>query len=86
MYALFNCLLHHGSRVGDAGRLDNFIGIEYFFFRMLSFLIGNLPFLKFLGILFLDLSLVAQEHIKTFHFGQNCGTDATFGTSQYYYS
>ena len=53
---------------------------------MLPLFEGNLPLAQLCGIFFLDLPLVAQEHIITFYFGQNGGSYATFGSAQYNYS
>ena len=50
---------------------------------MLPFLEGNVPFSQGLGILFLDLSLVAQEHVEALHFGQDRCAYSAFGAAQY---
>ena len=79
--AFFADFLHHGYGTRDAGALDHLIRIEDEFLRVLPLFEGNLPLPELCGIRFLDLPLVAQEHIESFYFCQNSGSDATLCTS-----
>ena len=76
--AVFLHLLHHGNCSRDARGLHHFIGTEDKLLRVLSLLEGDVPLLEGFYIGILDLSLVREEHIESFHFCQNRSAYSAF--------
>ena len=75
-------LLHHRHGTRDARGLDDLVGIEDQFLRVTAFLEGNVPLLQRFDILVLDLPLVGQEDLMTFHFCEDGCAHSAFSAAQ----
>ena len=69
MNALGDDLLNHRSFVGYARTLDDFVGIENLFFRMMTFFPFNSVLIEHVLVAVLDCSHVGYENIVTFFLG-----------------
>ena len=75
-------LLHHRHGTRDARGLDDLVGVEDQFLRVVAFLVGNVPLLQGFDIFVLDLPLVGQEDLVTFHFCKDGCAHSAFGAAQ----
>ncbi len=85
-YSCFSDFLDHRSRAGYSGALDDLICAENQCFRVPALFERNLPFLELQNIFVSDFSVVGKKNIKPFHFCEDCGSNATLCSSQYYNS
>ena len=79
-------LQNHRRILGNAWALDDLVGIEDQFLRMMSLFPNNLMTVQEFLILIFDGRHVADEHIKAFFLGQHSGSSTTFGCTQNYNS
>ena len=75
--------LHHRRLVGNAGALDDPVGIEYPPGRMLSLFVGHVPFGEQCFILGRDNAHIRQEYVESFHAGQHGRPAAALASSQH---
>ena len=74
-------LANHRCGIRNAGTLDNLVGIQYLCFGVVPLFPGDSALIKHLLIVWLNLSHIRDEHIKTFFLGQHsCAHTALCGT------
>ena len=67
----------------DARALDHLVGVEYQLTGVTALLVTDFPAIEHCRILLLNLSVVGKKHIKAFYLGEDCGSHAALGSSQY---
>ena len=71
MNAFLLDLYNHRSRIGNTRTLDDLVGIQNLFLRMVTFFPTNLVVIHQLLILIIDLRHVTDKHVETLLLGQN---------------
>ena len=81
---LLDCLSHHGSRVGDTGALDDFVGIENLLGGVATLFPCDIILIEQILIGLSDVAGIAQPHVHTLHAGEHSGSSAALAATQYY--
>ena len=81
MDALFDTFPHHRYLVGYAGTLDDLVGVENLFFRMVSFFPFDVVTVEHLLVFVFDGRHVGNKYIKSFFLGEYGCTGTTFARS-----
>ena len=76
MDAFLHDLPDHRCRIGNAGTLDNLVGIQDLFFRMLTLFPLNMTVVEHLLILICNLRHVGHEHIEAFFLSKDGSSSA----------
>ena len=69
MRTLGHEFLYHRGLLGDAGTLDNLVGIQYFLFCMVAFFPCNAMGVEQAFVFVLDQRHVRNEHVETLLLG-----------------
>ena len=72
---------HHRHRLGDAGTLHHFVGVEHEAFRMSALLPRDAVGIEDGFVLLLYLSVVGDEDVVALLLAEYCSSDAAFGGS-----
>ena len=81
--ALGDEFLNQRSAVGNARALHYLVGREHLALGVAALFVGDVPFAEHCRIFFLDLPVVGQENLKTFHFCEDRCANSAFGSSKY---
>ena len=78
MYAFSDDFLNHRGFVGNAGALDNLVGIQYLFFRVMAFFPFYLVVIQQFFVTIFDCSHIGNEYVKAFLLGKDGSPCTTF--------
>ena len=79
--AFLHNLLNHGGGIGDAGTLDDLVGIEDLFLRVLSLLPLDIVGVHQLLVFLVNLRHVTDKYVEAFFLGEDGGTCAALSGS-----